>query len=152
MFFLNYWTPCQCIQIRIGIEPSKPHIHIKKSQTSWHPHFSISHPPSLTHFNHAPKNQYPPNATFANTVGVRWKRRSPAGEMPSGVHQHGMAAKKKGGGYALTRVHLLHCLFFYFIGFGCWFEWLSSRLLISKGSIWAIQMGKLEAEVTWTWS
>lgn len=64
--------------------------------------------------------------------------------------RHG--CKKKRGGYALTRVHLLHCLFFYFIGFGCWFEWSSSRLLISKGSIWAIQMGKLEAEVTWTWS
>lgn len=67
--------------------------------------------------------------------------------MPSGVHQHGMAAKKGGLRFDYSpSVALLVFILFYWVRVLIWV--VEFAPFNFKGSIWAIQMGKLEAEVT----
>ena len=63
------------------------------------------------------------------------------------VHQHGMAAKKKGG--VTLRLELsVALLVFLLLDFGLDFGWSSLRLLILWAPYGLFKMGQLEAEVT----
>lgn len=144
--FWNYWTPCQCIEIRIRMEPSKPHnpqtplastlFHLTSpSPTStMHPKISTLQTPHL-----------PTQLVFIESDGVLPVRCQVVSTNTEWLRE------KKRGGYALTRVHLLHCLFLFYWNWAL--VWVVEFAPLNfKGSIWAIQMGKLEAEVAWTWT
>lgn len=145
---LNYWTPCQCIQIRIGMNQATTSPHTKKKRNHLGVHTFYLTSSHLLH--HALKNQHPIRH-ICQYSGSSLKVTSD-GVLPVRCqvdHQHGMAAKKKGGGGGVTlRLEPIWCIAcFSFIGFWYWFWLVEFASLNFKGSIWAFQNG-----ATWSWS
>ena len=138
---LNYRTPCQCIQIRIGMNQATTSPHTgKRNHLGVHTFYlTTSH---LLH--HALKNQHPKRHICQHKWEFVESWRSPAGEMPSGPPtRHG--CKERGVTLRLEPIFCIAC--FSFIGFWYWFWLVEFTPLNFKGSIWAIQNG-----ATWSWS
>lgn len=143
------FSPCQCIQIRIGNwdwtkQTTYPHPKTTNILGTTLFHLTSPSPTSAMHpkISTLQTPHLPTQLAFVESDGVLPVRCQ--------VVSTNTAWLQKKGGYTLTGVHLLHCLF-YFILF-CWIRvlvgWSSSRLLISRAPSGLFKWGNLKLKET----